>query len=332
MKYANYSYIVGLKLEFYVFVIEDEKLSLSESGHPPDPPVVRAISHGFQYHAEHPMDRVAHVTEIIRDMAVKLELPLRTIEAEWGPGQFEVTFNPMIGLAAADSLLLFRSAVKHLMRRHGLLASFMAKPALPNVYSSGWHLHQSLRKTETGANAFTSGSSLLSDTGYHYIGGLIEHGAALSAFSNPTINGYKRLNANPLAPNRILWAHDNRGAMLRLVGGHTEPSTRIENCTGEPAANPYLYMASQIYAGMDGIQNRTDPGEPVKGDPYQQVDKPPMPRSLMDAVEALDGSSVLRAGFGDQFIDYFLHIKRAEIARFMAHVTDWEHREYFEMY
>ena len=185
---------------------------------------------------------------------------------------------------------------------------------------------------ESGANAFTSDNSLLSDTGYHYIGGLIEHGAALSAFSNPTINGYKRLNANPLAPNRILWAHDNRGAMLRLVGGHTEPSTCIENRTGEPAANPYLYMASQIYAGMDGIQNRADPGEPVQGDPYQQVDKPPMPRSLMEATEALDGSSVLRARFGDQFIDYFLHIKRAESARFLAHFMDWEHREYFEMY
>ena len=75
------------------------------------------------------MDRVAHVADIIRDMAAGLELPLRTIEAEWGPGQFEVTFNPLGGLAAADSLLLFRSAVKHLMRRHGLLASFMAKPA-----------------------------------------------------------------------------------------------------------------------------------------------------------------------------------------------------------
>ena len=256
----NYSFIAGLELEFYVFVIEDEKLSLSEVGHPPDPPAVKALAHGFQYHAEHPMDRVAHVSEIIRDMAVKLELPLRTIEAEWGPGQFEVTFNPLTGLKAADSLLLFRSGVKHLMRRHGLLASFMAKPALPNVYSSGWHLHQSLRNTETGANAFTSDSSLLSDTGYHYIGGLIEHGAALSAFSNPTINGYKRLNANPLAPNRILWAHDNRGAMLRLVGGYAEPSTRIENRTGEPAANPYLYMASQIYAGSGRDSKQDGPG------------------------------------------------------------------------
>ena len=332
LKEQKFDYIAGLELEFYVFEIEDEKLSLSESGQPPDPPAVKAISHGFQYHAEHPMDRVAHVADMLRDMAVGLDLPLRSIEAEWGPGQFEVTFNPLNGLAAADSLLLFRSAVKHLMRRHGLLASFMAKPALPNVYSSGWHLHQSLRNTQSGANAFISNDNLLSDIGYHYIGGLLEHGAALSAFSNPTINGYKRLNANPLAPNRIVWAHDNRGAMLRLVGGYAEPGTRIENRSGEPAANPYLYMASQIYAGLDGIQNRTHPGEPVQGDPCQRTDKPPMPRSLMEAVEALDKSSVMRTGFGDQFIDHFLHIKRAEIARFLAHVTDWEHREYFEMY
>ena len=103
-----FDYIAGLELEFYVFAIEDEKLALGESGQPPAPPAVKAISHGFQYHAEHPMDRVAHVADMIRDMAAGLELPLRTIEAEWGPGQFEVTFNPLNGLAAADSLLLFR--------------------------------------------------------------------------------------------------------------------------------------------------------------------------------------------------------------------------------
>ena len=120
--------------------------------------------------------------------------------------------------------------------------------------------------------------------------------------------------------------------MLRLVGGYAEPGTRIENRSGEPSANPYLYIASQIYAGLDGIRNGTDPGEPVRDDPYRQTDRPAMPRSLMEAVEALDGSAVLRTGFGDRFVDHFLHIKRAEIGRFLAHVTDWEHGEYFEMY
>ncbi|MDE0512674.1 MAG: hypothetical protein OXI88_12900 [Gammaproteobacteria bacterium] len=80
------------------------------------------------------------------------------------------------------------------------------------------------------------------------------------------------------------------------------------------------------------MRNGTDPGEPVRDDPYRQTDRPAMPRSLMEAVGALDGSAVLRAGFGDRFVDHFLHIKRAEIGRFLAHVTDWEHGEYFEMY
>ena len=91
-------------------------------------------------------------------------------------------------------------------------------------------------------------------------------------------------------------------------------------------------MASQIYVGLDVIRNGTDSGEPVRDDPYRQTDRPAMPRSLMDAVEALDGSAVLRDGFGGRFVDHFLLIKRAEIGRFLAHVMNWEHREYFEMY
>ena len=120
--------------------------------------------------------------------------------------------------------------------------------------------------------------------------------------------------------------------MLRLVGGYAEPGTRIENRSGEPSANPYLCMVSQIYAGLDGIRNGAGLGEPVRDDPYRQTDRPVMPRSLMEAVEALDGSVVLRVGFGDRFVDHFLPIKRAEIGRFLAHVADWEHWEYFEMY
>ena len=146
-----FDYIAGLELEF-LRVRHRGRETLAQRIRTPARP---AGSEGNQPRLSIPCrapdGQGAHVADMIRDMAAGLELPLRTIEAEWGPGQFEMTFNPLSGLAAADSLLLFRSAVKHLMRRHGLLASFMAKPALPNVYSSGWHLHQSLRNTETGA-------------------------------------------------------------------------------------------------------------------------------------------------------------------------------------
>lgn len=330
---AGYHYCAGLEVEFHIFRLVDPLLALADSGPSPAPPVVEAFSHGFQFQSEGHVDEAAGVLELLRENLLALGLPLRTIEDEWGPGQFELTFDPMVGMEAADAMLLFRSATKQLCRRQGLLASFMCKPGLPGVYSSGWHLHQSLLDPATGDNLFAhpEGSDLLSDIGRQAIGGLLEHAAALSVFSNPTVNGYKRLNANPLAPNRALWSYDNKAAYLRLVGGGAEPATHIENRSGEPAANPYLYMASQIEAMLDGLARGLDPGEP-RTDPYAQTDKPLLPMSLMEALAAVDGSSLFRRRFGDLFVDYLLKVKRAEVSRFLSHVTDWEHREYFEAF
>jgi glutamine synthetase len=119
--------------------------------------------------------------------------------------------------------------------------------------------------------------------------------------------------------------------MLRVVGaGPGDTATRLENRVGEPAANPYLYLASQIYSGLDGIWNDLTPPPPTD-DPYANEAKP-LPRNLMDAVDALDHSAMFREALGNQFVDYLLHIKRAEISRFLSTVTDWEHREYFEIF
>jgi len=143
------------------------------------------------------------------------------------------------------------------------------------------------------------------------VGGLLEHARASAAFSNPTINGYKRLHGNPLAPNRIVWAHDNKGAMCRLVGGMGDLGTHIENRSGEPTANPYLYMGSQIVAGLDGMANRIDPGGPVS-DPYGATEKPPMPNSLNEATDALAASTMFREALGDEFIDHYVSVRRHE--------------------
>src|SRR5262249_16074445 len=149
---------------------------------------------------------------------------------------------------------------KQALRRHGFHATFMCRPRLPNVMSSGWHLHQSLVKNKK--NAFVAGADFLSNTGKHYLAGLLEHGKAACAFSTPPLNGYKRYRPLPVAPERVIWGRDSRGAMLRVVGGPGDPATRIENRIGEPAANPYLYFASQIHAGLDGIERKLDPGAP----------------------------------------------------------------------
>jgi glutamine synthetase len=263
---------------------------------------------------------------------------------ELGPSQYEFTFAPEDGLAAADSMILFRSALKQTARRHGYLASLMCRPRLPNTFASGWHLHQSLLDAKSGRNLFVLNDSkeLLSPLGYAFLAGLLAHARAATAFSTPTINGYKRYHGiNSMAPVRAVWANDNRGVMVRVLGGPGDAATHLENRGGEPLANPYLYMASQIHAGLDGIARTLAPG-PSADAPYQTAQETDLlPQSLGEALAALKSSALFRTGFGDAFVDYFIRIKQAEIARCEAEskepaggatiVTAWEHNEYFDL-
>jgi glutamine synthetase len=199
------------------------------------------------------------------------------------------------------------------------------------VMSSGWHLHQSLRDRRSNANVFASADNdALSGLGQNFLAGLLAHARAAAAFTTPTINGYKRYRSYSLAPDRVIWGRDNRGAMIRVLGGSGDAATRLENRAGEPAANPYLYMASQIVTGLDGIERRLDPG-PSADTPYE-VEASPLPKSLEEALAALRTDACLAAGFGKDFIDYYSRIKEAEIARYRSEVTEWEQREYFELF
>ena len=324
-------FLGGVEVECHVLRIEDGRTGLADCTQPPAPPAVRAVRHAYQYMSDGVHDELEPVINPIRAALLGLGLPLRTVEAEWGPGQLEITLDPLADLAAADAMILLRMAVKQVSRRMGLVASFMTKPGLPNVFSSGWHLHQSLASRETGGNVFVSTGGILSAAGLGYVGGVLDHVRAGTAFSNPTINGYKRLNANPLAPKRAVWSVDNKAALIRAIGGPGDASSHIENRSGEPCANPYLYMASQIMAGLQGMREGRDPGPPLD-DPYTQLDRDLLPGSLMEAVDALAGSSFFREAMGGEFIDHYVSMKRFEIGRFLSHVTDWEHREYFEAF
>jgi glutamine synthetase len=229
-------------------------------------------------------------------------------------------------------MVLLRTAVKQICRRHGLHATFMCRPRIANVMSSGWHLHQSLKDRRSGANAFVPAQpgEFISGTGRHFLAGLLAHARAGAVFTTPTLNGYKRFRPHSLAPDRANWGHDNRGVMVRVLGGAGDGATRLENRVGEPAANPYLYMASQVLAGLDGLERRRDPG-PSADTPYD-TEAEPLPKSLAEAVSALREDAFFRGALGDVFVDYLIAIKEAEIARFHAEVTEWEQREYFEMF
>lgn len=329
---AGYEFLAGLEIEFHVFKVTDPRLRPSDAGQPGEPPEVGLLSTGYQLLSEARYDQIDPVMEILRRDLAQLDLPLRSFEIEYGPSQFEITLSALPGLGSADAMVLFRSAVKQICRRHGYHATFMCRPRLPNVMSSGWHLHQSLALRAKGANAFMpeSAGEPLSTVGRQYLAGLLDHARGASAFATPTINGYKRYRPFALAPDRATWGRDNRGTMLRVLGGAGDPGTRIENRIGESAANPYLYFASQIYAGLDGITRGLDPG-PAANTPYD-ARAPMLPRSLEEAIACLREDPAMRAGFGDAFVDYFCRIKEAEIARFNLEVTEWEHREYFDMF
>jgi glutamine synthetase len=341
----GYDYVAGLEVEFYVYALEPGyRRSPADSGFTPPPPPVSVYQLGYQYLSEVRLDSISQTLEAIRDALTAIGLPPRSMEDEWGPGQLEFTFAPMTGLAAADNAVLFRSAVKQVCQRRGLLATFMCRPGLPNAFSSGWHLHQSLAHPVTGRNVFASEDKPLSATGLQYVAGLLEHALPSLPFAAPTVTGYKRYRPYSFAPDRVCWAVENRGALVRVQGAPGDISSHVEMRSGESAANPYLYMAANIAAGLDGITRGLTPPAPVEADPYSTT-APPLPTSLADAVQALDEDSFYRKAFGDTLIDYLVMLKRSEVKRYEealaetgatlgadSDVTDWEMREYFEFY
>ncbi|HUN53246.1 MAG TPA: glutamine synthetase family protein, partial [Candidatus Sulfotelmatobacter sp.] len=326
---AGFDYLAGLEVEFHLFKLENARLSPADATWPPQAPEVSLLNQGYQYLTETRFDQMTAALEPIRRGILALDMPLRSLEIELGPSQCEFTFRPQPGLNAADTMILFRAATKQIARRSGLLASFMCRPGLPNLFSSGWHLHQSLIDKKRRGNAFVAADGL-SALGRNFLGGLLAHAPASAAFAAPTVNGYKRFRAYTLAPDRAIWARDNRGVMVRLLGEPGDPSTHLENRVGEPAANPYLYMASQIYAGLDGIANKSGPG-PSADTPYE-AKAPLLPKGLGEALAALAADAAFNECFGKGFVDYYIRLKTAELERFKAEarasgdgeVTAWE--------
>jgi len=324
-------FVTGLEVEFHVTRLKDPRLALEDSGQPGTPPEVELIHQGYNHLTELRLDRIEPITDVLRRQCLALGLDLSSIEVEFGPSQVEFVFRAAQGMKPADDMVLFRSAVKQICRRQGYHASFMCRPAFPNAMSSGWHLHQSLADGE-GRNLFAPekpGDSL-SRLGRHYLAGLLAGATEAVAFSTPTINGYKRYRAHSLAPDRVMWGSDNRGAMLRVVGASNPAAARIENRIGEPAANPYLYLASQLATGLAGIAAGKEPPPPADA-PYEAA-APLLPSSLGAALGALAEGRILREAFGEEFIGYYATIKHAEVRRYETHITDWEMKEYFDVF
>jgi glutamine synthetase len=339
--------VVGPEIEWYLLRVADDHLGADNIGAPGirgRPIKTIPVEPGYHYHSESNMDLMQPVFDALGGAFEALELGLRSIENEWGPGQVECTFAPRTALEAADNVFLFRTATRQICRRLGYFATFMCRPALKGYYSSGWHLHQSLTDAASGKNLFAphQPGEPLSPLGQSYLAGILNHAAPATVFATPTVNGYRRFRANSLAPDRAGWAYDNRGAMIRVLGGAGDPATRLENRTGEPAANPYLYILSQVVTGLAGIEAKLTP--PASDDAPYAAARPLLPKSLPEALDALEKEPLFRRELGDIFIDYFVKLKRTEASRYEQsladsaassprnEVSEWEQNEYFDFF
>lgn len=339
--------VVGLEVEWYLRRVEEARLTDEHAGVPGRrgrPVETSPVEPGYSYHSETNMDLMQPVLDALAEAYDGLALPLRSIENEYGPGQLECTFGAQGALRAADDYILFRTATRQVCRRLGYFATFMCRPAFPGFYASGWHLHQSLAEAGSGRNLCIpeAAGEPLSPLGRAWMAGLLSHAAPSAVFASPTVNGYRRFQPNSLAPDRATWSVDHRGAMIRVLGGAGDPATRLENRIGEPAANPYLFIASQIAAGLDGVERGAEPW-PADDEPYE-ADRPKLPTTLADALAALAGSALFRREFGALYCDYFTSLKRAELDRYTSAaaessspsevngVSAWEQNEYLDFF
>ena len=347
LQLAGFGMRCGLEVEFHIYKIAEgglvNTLDPLQAAWPGPAPAVQMIHPGYNLLSEAWGDQCAVPLRIVQATAQALGLPLTSLEIELGPSQVEAVFDVTDALTAADNMVLFRSSTVQALRRAGYHATFMCRPPFPNIMSSGWHLHQSLVQTHNGHNAFArphpregcnahDAEFSLSATGAHYLAGLLAHAPAMAALATPTLNGFERFRPNALAPQAIIWGRDNRGAMLRVIadsGDAQNSGTHIENRLGEPAANPYLYLASQIHAGLDGISRQlaAPRASPVPYDPLH----PQLPTQLGAALDFLQADTTYTSGFGSGFVDYFCRIKRAELERHAQSddKAEWARREYF---
>jgi glutamine synthetase len=287
---------------------------------------------------------LSSVSDFLTELHSSLELAdldVYQVDHEDANGQFEVNFTYADALRTADNLTFFRMAATALAKKHGMLCSFMPKPFAERA-GSGLHMHMSAG-VRMGNNAFEEAGDpsglRLSPLAYHFLGGLMAHANGLTALAAPCVNSYKRLvsrgsrSGATWAPVNVAYGNNNRTAFVRAPGG------RIELRVSDSSANPYLLTAAVIYAGLDGIARKLDPGEPCNENLYALTRAEltakgigRLPSSLLDALEALEADGVLCDGLGKHFVDEFVGMKREEFDALTTPVSPAEFTRYVDFF
>lgn len=323
---AGYVLNVGPELEFFYFASKDAPQPLDNGGY-------------FD------LTSLDHASDLRRDTILTLEkmgIPVEYSHHESAPSQHEIDLRYSDAMSMADNVMTYKLVVKEVAMKHGVHASFMPKP-IEGVSGSGMHVHQSLFDLE-GNNAFYDPNDpdgySLSPIAKSYMAGLLKYAPEFSLLANQTVNSYKRLGAEDDAPRYIAWARKNRSTLLRvpLCRPTRDVACRIELRSPDPAANPYLLFAAMLAAGMKGIEDGLELPKPVEladvaGLTEAQVHAkgiPTVPTTLGEAIDAFEGSELMREVLGEHIHSFLVEEKRREWDSYRRSVTQWELDRYLE--
>jgi glutamine synthetase len=275
-----------------------------------------------------------------REIVDTLELMGFEVEAahhEVAPGQHEVDFRYEDALTTADHLATFRFVVRNVALRHGLHATFMPKP-IHGQPGSGMHTHQSLFRGADNAFYDAQARDGISAVMRWYVAGLLRHARAFCAVTNPLVNSFKRLVPGYEAPVHVAWSHQNRSPLVRIPA-RRDKGTRLEMRMPDPSANPYLALAVQLAAGLDGVRQRLDPPDPIDKNIFalsvrerRKYRIQELPRDLGEALALLRKSRLMREVLGEHVFQHFIAAKELEWRAYTAQVHDWEIERYLAKY
>jgi len=284
-----------------------------------------------------PADLGEDARRAIVDVLERMGFEVEAAHHEVAHGQHEIDFRYADALKTADNITTFRFVVKYVARTFGLIASFMPKPIF-GQNGSGMHTHQSLFRGKENAFWDEKAEWELSSTALHYIGGLLRHARGFTAITNPLVNSYKRLVPGYEAPVNVAWSMRNRSPMIRIPD-RRGLGTRIELRIPDPSANPYLALAVQLAAGLDGIATKADAREPVNTNIWEMSHREKrrlriddLPHNLEEACNELEKDDVITDALGEHITTQFLAAKRLEWEEYISQVSKWELDNYLAKY
>jgi glutamine synthetase len=284
-----------------------------------------------------PADLGEDARRAIVDVLERMGFEVEAAHHEVAHGQHEIDFRYADALKTADNIATFRFVVKYVAQTFGLTASFMPKPIF-GQNGSGMHTHQSLFRGKENAFWDENAEWGLSSTALHYIGGLLRHARGFTAITNPLVNSYKRLVPGFEAPVNVAWSMRNRSPLIRIPDRRGS-GTRVELRMPDPAANPYLALAVQLAAGLDGIATKADAREPVNSNIWEMSHREKrrlriddLPHNLEEACNELEKDDVITKALGDHITTQFLAAKRLEWQEYITQVSPWELDNYLAKY